>query len=786
MELYDNYLMRHYEGDIGSMLASDLSEGSYTIFVDMYHLQHEAPELFKRLQEDAWEERRKWNASLTRVQQQILHHDPFLVDSDVLRDSCSVTLHNLPASADTHFSTTFPNLEHIGKLIQVKGNVIRLSSRTYIESKREYICSKCKKSVLCHALYARTFFFSAPTRCPDAFGPNRCRGTMQPKLTQPNEMNCMDYQEFRMQELSGESRMPRTLFVTLEDDMVESCEPGDCVVVCGALQLQFLCTKEHVRPIVRLVLRAISVYSDQKRSSRKFADEALYAQLMWQEIVESDGEARAREKIVSSFSPKTLGLQCIKLAICLVLCSGDDTLPLGNVGHVRQNSHILLVGDPAMGKSKLITFAKDVAPRAIYTTGVGSTQAGLTAAAVRENNKWHLEAGALVLADGGVCCIDEFHLLSNNDKASIHECLEQQTLSLAKAGLICTRRTRCSVIAGMNPKVNPKGDTLEELEVAAIGLSSPLLSRFDLIFRMQDQYDSHWDGMISSHFMKWVVRDFVEEEEEDGLWDKTKLQAHFVMIRDIHPTMQVNAERILKEYYTLCRQTYQNVARGRTTMRLWNSLERLAKAHAKLMAHTRVTLVDAVAVIFLMESSWGYGGILPPINVINEELPYPTDEMIDQVLFALSLTREDLSGGDSEPPSETRKRSQPEDVSPVQRPEKRSTQSSATLHATQDFLRQEIAETAETSSGYKSAFMNLLSHQGESLNLELDDVDPLPERQESNGESTSTAPSSSFQLNIAELRECLDTEKDNEGTSTVKGFLADQFKDFDCADLELE
>lgn len=394
---------------------------------------------------------------------------------------------------------------------------------------------------------------------------------------------------------------------------------------------------------------------------------------------------------------------------------------------------------------------ENIFSRSVFTTGVGSTRAGLTAAAIRENNEWILEAGAMVLSDNGVCVIDEFHQLTNHDKASIHECLEQQTLSIAKAGLVCTRRTRCSAIAAMNPKEHPRGQSEEELEVDSTGLSSPLLSRFDLIFRLMDEYDRDWDEVISTHILSQLGNSQEADPEDDQLWDKRKLQAHFLMVKDISPVMLEPTKRVLKEYYMRCRQTYPNVLRGRTTYRLLNSLERLAKAHAKLMARTEVTLVDATATIYLMESSWGYGGILPTINIMTEEMPYPTDEMIEQMLYALSLTRDDIGGNDTQSHAQTlaqvvenghsaesNKRRYPEDDSPSSQSSKKILRTSGsplsnspqlfslTSNFRRDFLenpsqdnQEELGRSSDTS------FVNLLSDKA--LNLESDDTEDIPQ-----------------------------------------------------------
>lgn len=220
--------------------------------------------------------------------------------------------------------------------------------------------------------------------------------------------------------------------------------------------------------------------------------------------------------------------------------------------------------------------------------------------------------------------------MRESDRASIHEAMEQQKISMAKAGIVCKLRTRCAILAAANPKNLYSMSEPDGPSTLNIGIASPLLSRFDLVFILRDERNPDWDNLIADHFLNYC------STSDSTLWNNEKLQSHFAAVRNIHPRMSNEANMILGAYYKACRSDL-NRDPARTSVRLLDSLNRLAEAHARLVFRETVIALDAVMVIKLMESSYGFGRILKPFDVIKEKLPLGPD--VDNISEVYDILR---------------------------------------------------------------------------------------------------------------------------------------------------
>ena len=235
------------------------------------------------------------------------------------------------------------------------------------------------------------------------------------------------------------------------------------------------------------------------------------------------------------------------------------------------------------------------------TTGIGTTGAGLTVSCYREQNEFVLEAGALVLADSGVWCIDEFNKVKKEDRASLHESMEQQSISVAKGGIVCKINTRATIVAACN-QIQGK-EHLEDLS-ASTGIISSLLSRFDMIFMMIDDHDIEEDSAKADY---WLYRYSKYFKEDEDIWPVEKMNKYVMFVQSVlNPWLTESAEIIFKAYYLYIKSN-RRVGKDRKTVRFLESMIRLSQAHARLMFREEINTLDAITVIMLMEHTLSSG-----------------------------------------------------------------------------------------------------------------------------------------------------------------------------------
>nr|XP_030709444.1 DNA helicase MCM9 isoform X3 [Globicephala melas] len=495
-----------------------------------------------------------------------------------------------------------PRTKDVGHFLSVTGTVIRTSLVKILEFERDYMCNKCKHVFVVRADFEQYYTFCRPSSCPSLESCDSAKFTCLSDLSS-SPTRCRDYQEIKIQEqvqrLSVGS-IPRTMKVILEDDLVDSCKSGDDLTIYGVVMQRWKPFRQDVRCEVEIVLKANYVQVNNEQSSGINMDEEVRKEFedFW-EYYKSDPFA-GRNEILASLCPQVFGMYLVKLAVALVLAGGIQR-----------------------------------------TDATGTRVRGLTVTAVKDSGEWNLEAGALVLADAGLCCIDEFNSLKEHDRTSIHEAMEQQTISVAKAGLVCKLNTRTTILAATNPK--GQYDPHESVSVN-IALGSPLLSRFDLILVLLDTKNEDWDRIISA----FILENKGYPSKSEKLWSMEKMKTYFCLIRNLQPTLSDEGNQVLLRYYQMQRQSDSRNA-ARTTIRLLESLIRLAEAHARLMFRDTVTLEDAITVVSVMESSMQGGALLGGVNALHTSFPdNPLEqyqkqcELILEKLELHSLLREEL------------------------------------------------------------------------------------------------------------------------------------------------
>jgi replicative DNA helicase Mcm len=425
----------------------------------------------------------------------------------------------------------------------------------------------------------------------------------------------VDTQKIEIQESPEGLRggdQPERLTAYAEDDLCKYISPGDKVVLNGTLRSH----QKMTGPIKTTFFDWFLDINSIELEEHEFEEVEITPEEEEQILKISKNKSIYRD-IVASIAPTIYGMDLEKEALALQMFGGvAKTMPDGT--RIRGDAHILLVGDPGTAKSQLLRYISNLVPRGIYASGKASTAAGLTAAAVHDEfgeGRWTLEAGALVLADKGLACIDELDKMSEQDSGAMHEAMEQQMISVAKAGITATLQSRCAILAAANPKEG-RFDEHSYL-VDQINLPPTLLSRFDVIFALTDKPDQARDAALAAHitnthlageiaqYRKNVQDRKYSAEDEKAAMEKVEptykpafLRKYIAYARSrIFPVMTKDTMEIIREYYVNIR-AQSKTAEGEggavpMTPRQVEALIRLSEASARVRLSNKVTTEDA-------------------------------------------------------------------------------------------------------------------------------------------------------------------------------------------------
>lgn len=366
-------------------------------------------------------------------------------------------------------------------------------------------------------------------------------------VTDDGDTEYIDFQVLKIQECPDSiptGEVPRTYQVCCERYLVDRLVPGTRVVITGVLTIaeRKANPADSIQRSIRTNYIVCYSYSLENTGSRRVASD--FNAVDKSRFNEYSKDPKIYEKISTSVGEAIYGHDDIKKAIaCLLFGGSAKHLPDGS--KLRGDINVLLLGDPSTAKSQFLKFVQKVAPIAVYTSGKGSSAAGLTAAIIKDPNsgEFQLEGGALVLADGGVVCIDEFDKMRPQDRVAIHEAMEQQTISVAKAGITTILNSRTSVLAAANPIFGRYDDQKKISD--QIDLQTTILSRFDCIFIVRDIRSEEGDKRLAKHIIGLHSRaNAVIEDEKSGQTRNLNLEElkNYIMYAKMSATPKMNEE----------------------------------------------------------------------------------------------------------------------------------------------------------------------------------------------------------------------------------------------------
>ena len=497
------------------------------------------------------------------------------------------------------------NSEVITKMTSVSGMVVRASEVKPLAKELTY---KCLDKHISKFTLLDGMSLDKAVKCQSP----KCPYTNLAIVAE--ESRFIDFQIVRLQELPEDlppGQLPHYVNVSMKQDLVDYARPGDRIILTGIVRIEqerVSGVKQSESALYRLRMDGNNIEFIGGRGikgSRRTEREEISPDE--QKIIRTlSKNPDIYDRLIASFAPHIRGHELFKEAI-LLLIVGSTQRALSDGSKVRGDINVFLVGDPGTAKSEMLKFCARIAPRGLYTSGRGSTAAGLTAAVVRDaSGIFMLEAGAVVLGDQGLVCIDEFDKMRPEDRSALHEVMEQQSASIAKGGIVATLNARTSILAAANPMFG-KYDPFKNL-TENVNLPIPLLTRFDLVFVVRDIPSKEKDRQIAQHILS---QHGTSGTDTTSLIDVDILTKYLAYAKQNDPVLTKEAENKIMEFYLKMRSVEGEDKEKMITItpRQLEGLIRLSTARARILLKNQVEEDDADRAIYLFNEMLKNAGI---------------------------------------------------------------------------------------------------------------------------------------------------------------------------------